>query len=534
MKILVPLGELFGLRVNPDTPWINFYEEANKKIQGLKEDSPEWKAFFSYSFSAEATEQERKQLELWRKGNLKWENLSDYQKELLLRDDALADLYGFALADSHIRNSPAWKKWQDQITASRETYNSRRNELVEQVRKGKRTIESMRQELSEAGRQYGTELNLIEANPDYAGIYAYLDKRKDKGHKYDFRFDIAVGEYTGIMFADYKDEIGDFDWKARDKAISEFITKWGEDNYALIRAMFNAEKEREGVDPYVIWVGDVKDKLSREYWQLPYKPLAEMSEKDKKDDRIPEQYLELWEQYSRLIPEKKEAFLLQHPELGKDFRNEYLRVHPEADAMLAMLGYRNKVITSEAYEKVVELCTKYEIPIEALELQMPPYHLRDAFFGYEELLTKFSGGSSEAMLYRLEHPELNKWGVDDGRWTSDLSDKNILKLRLIVQYRPNQKEYDALKTTGKRAQYLKDHPDYQEALWKIYALGKDLPDRWLDDYVHYRRVDPKGNRRIAYFATHRDFYEACLECGLISSPIDFGKYGIIYRGKVYE
>ena len=156
------------------------------------------------------------------------------------------------------------------------------------------------------------------------------------------------------------------------------------------------------------------------------------------------------------------------------------------------------------------------------------------FRSYEELLTKFPGGSSEAMLYRLEHPELNKWGVDDGRWTSDLSDKNILKLRLIVQYRPNQKEYDALKTTGKRAQYLKDHPDYQEALWKIYALGFDLPDRWLDDYIHYRRVDPKGNRRIAYFATHRDFYEACLECGLISSPIDFGKYGIIYRGKVYE
>ena len=82
--------------------------------------------------------------------------------------------------------------------------------------------------------------------------------------------------------------------------------------------------------------------------------------------------------------------------------------------------------------------------------------------------------------------------------------------------------------------YLKEHPDYQEALWKIYALGKDLPDRWLDDYIHYRRVDPTGNRRIAYFATHKGFYEACLKCGLISSPIDFGRYGIIYRGKVYE
>ena len=262
-----------------------------------------------------------------------------------------------------------------------------------------------------------------------------------------------------------------------------------------------------------------------------------------------------------LTQKSKLNFLRSRDEIGINPREEWLKSHPKENALLAVWG-KAKLFSSEAYDEYKSLLKELDIPLTAQPKSTLPVKpevlddyfkymkegndrgveaLRDEasaeiaklFIKYGDIIDEFSGNSAEARLFRLENLELNAWGVKQGRWKDDLSGENITLLRLRVKYRPNQKEYEALKTTTERDKYLKEHPEYQEGRWMMYALDEDLPDRWLDEYVRYRRVDPRGNRRIAYLATHKGFYEACLECGLMS-PIDFGRYGIIYRGKVYE
>ena len=84
----------------------------------------------------------------------------------------------------------------------------------------------------------------------------------------------------------------------------------------------------KGLNP--VWVRKSQDTetLGREYWQLPYQPLKDMTQTDYLEGNIPAEFYAAWAQYQGLSDIEKEDFLEAHPELSRDFRQEYRKTHP--------------------------------------------------------------------------------------------------------------------------------------------------------------------------------------------------------------
>ena len=336
-QALIP-AELFGLRTFPESQWTIFYDKANELIQHIPEE-----------------ELDPKQVDAWKAGELTWKQLTDIQRiNLLSRYPELEDLYGQSQSDSAVRNSENRKQWEGRIEEEKTSYYLRGDGLVERLITGDLDTREFREMWSEAGQNYGISLDAIEKEPAYEEIYGYFDKKEAKGEKYGFYDNLALDEYRQIVFADYLDSKGDIDWDEKDRQLDAFIEKWGEDTYQRIRQMYADKKRLEGLHPTLIRMADDKDKLSRDYWRLPYKPINEMDEGDELEGNIPAEYYALWQQYQALETDKeREAFIEAHPDFGKDWREEFRLKNPEQDAMLALWGYGGKLQSRESYELVL-------------------------------------------------------------------------------------------------------------------------------------------------------------------------------------
>ncbi len=455
-QVLVP-AELFGLRTFPESNWVKFYDKANELIKHIPEE-----------------ELDPKQIDAWREGTLTWKQLTDIQKvNLLSRYPELEEIYGTAQADSAVRGSENWKQWQGRVEEEKTTYYSRGDGLVERLIIGDLDTRELREMWSEVGQNYGVALDVIEKEPAYTEIYGFFEDKEAKGEKYGFMDNLALQEYINIVFADYLDEKGDIDWDAKDEAVDEFIEKFGEETYLRIRQMYADKKQLEGLHPMLIRLADDKDKLSRDYWQLPYKPIFEMDEEDEKDGNIPAEYYMLWKQYQGTPDVDKEAFLETHPELTKDWRVEFRLNNPEQDAMLALWGYGGKIQSREAYDLVVQWGRELDIPFEQMGLGLPPPSLIDRYFSYNELPTGL-----ERKWFRLENPKFETWGQETYGW-SPITEQEVMPREIFKL----QEKYNALPTTGKdRLIFRHENPEYENYLVTVKGYTP-VGDRWQEKEV---------------------------------------------------
>ncbi len=325
-KALVPLGELFGLRVFPDSAWADFYKKASEYITHIPE-----------------KDLDKKQIEAWQAGKLGWQQLDHRQKvDLFNRYDDLLDLYSIAQADSAVRDSSVWQDWTTQRTEEKKTYYGGLDRLTEQLRRGVIDIKEYRKRGGDAGQQYGAAIDSMPKAPAYNEIYAYLEAKNEKGLKYEFDRDVMQAEYEAkILYAEDLEVEGIYDWEERDNRVDALIEKWGQPLYDKMLATLAEEKRQAGLNPVWIRKGEDSEKLSRTYW--------------------------------RIDPEDSKA------------KAEYRMKNPEDDARLALWGYGGKVQTKEAYDLVVKWAKELQLPVATALKGLPPSKLADNYFAYNKL-----------------------------------------------------------------------------------------------------------------------------------------------------
>ena len=507
-EAIIP-AELFGLRTFPEGQWVRFYDKASEYIKHIPED-----------------ELDEKQIEAWRDGKLEWRHLTDIQQiNLLSRYPELNDIYTAAQADSAVRDSGKWKQWTGRTDEERATYYDRGDNLVQRLQVAELDTREFREMWSEAGQNYGIALDTIEKEPTYSEIYDYFEKaQSERGEKYGFMDDLALGEYIEIMFTDYLDEKGDYDWDAKDIAVDEYIERWGEETYERIRQMYADKKLLAGLSPVLIRLSDDKDALGREYWQLPYKPIKEMDEDDEVEGNIPAEYFALWKQYQALETDaQRDAFIETNPILAKDWRADYRKDHPEDDARLALWGYGGKLQSMEAYDLVTKWAQELGIPLEQMGLGLPPRSLIDQYFEHAEIVKETSGSSVDARLYKLEHPGWLDWGVENWGW-GDLSDDNITALRFRVEHKDLFTQYenygdrhselyieDDKARQKARDKLLEENPIFRDDRRRVEAYQLEFPDEQIENYVEYSNLPAKGFEQERYLLEHPEFYKSMID-----------------------
>jgi len=510
-QAIIP-AEVFGLRTFPEGQWVKFYDKANDLIKHIPQE-----------------ELDPKQVDAWKEGTLTWRQLTDIQRiNLLSRYPDLEEQYNKAQSDSAVRGSENWKAWQGRVDEERTTYYSRGDSLVERLVTGDLDSREFREMWSEAGQNYGVSLDMLEKEPAYAEIYGYFNDKEAKGEKYGFMDNVALQEYINIVFADYLDEKGDIDWDAKDRAVDEFIDKFGEDTYDRIRQFYADKKRLEGLHPTLIRMADDKDSLGRDYWQLPYKPISEMDEEDEEDGYIPAEHLALWKQFQALeTDEQKDAFIEAHPEIGKDWRAEWRLNNPEDDARLALWGYGGKLQSMEAYDLIAKWGKELGIPLEQMGLGLPPRTIAPLYFEHNKIVKDTSPSSVQSKLYKLTTGrKLLDWNLEQGIWTDDLSDESIEALTLRDKWKDLIAERDSWKNKSSDAyipedemimvegkevnkrqwtydKQMADNPEFRDDMRKldVYQLSKSNPDAFgelmpediIAEYLPYaEKVDEFG------------------------------------------
>lgn len=442
------------------------------------------------------------QVEAWRKGRLHYFQLSPQQQtELNWMYPDLGDAYAAFVADRQMRNGDSATQYKQRMDVERKAYIDRLQEYVQSLQEGLMDIKTWRQKVSDAGSNYSYLLDSMEREPAYAEYLEYMNSLPDK-NKYGYADMQALAEYeTQIAYAEdlYNPATDTMDWKERDRRIDAFIEKWGENVYQGIQKYINDKKYQQGFPELFIRKRQDSDILSREYWRLPYRPYAEMDEQDIQEGNMPEDMVALWQQYRALTTEQeKQEFLLANPDFGKDFREEYRLANPEIDATLTFWGYGGKLQSMEAYDILMQMCQQYGLSMDDMKLGLPPRSIMPDYFEYNRLVKEFSPNSSEAKLFRLEHPEWNQWAVEDGQFTDDGSEWNEAVLRINVQWRQQDAEYGALTTREEREAYLESNKEYAKARYEREGRTLGLEEDMVSAWVEYSLLPDRGDWKNRY------------------------------------
>jgi len=508
-KAAVPAFEIFGWRTFPESSWVKFYDRVKEYTPQIPRD-----------------ELDEKQIEAWEKGALGWGELTKKQKQdLLERYPELAELYEAAQGDSKLRQTGEWEAYTNRIDEERAIYYERIDEYTRRLQAGEIGTREYRELCSEAGQNYGAIMEAMERDPTYASIYEYFDEKEAEGSKYEFRWDLAYAEYNSqVRFADdpamYLSN-GDYNWDERDRRIDGFVEKWGAGLYHEILDYITAEREEKGLNS--VWIRKSQDteRLGREYWELPYKPISQMTEDDYNEGNIPAKYYGLWKQYQMLSDAEKEGLLALYPELSKDWRAEYRKAHPEEDAMLALWGYGGKLQSMEAYNLLRQWGKELGISLEDMGLGLPSESLIDDYFAYNDL--GVSGNSAEAKLWRLENPEFTNWAMENWGWEGTEDYKGMEYYQFQIKWRDAQTEYDAIEGDIAKQKYLQEHGDFWAARLTMRAEDLEFPEDLTPAYVEWYQSDFKDYEDDWWLMEHEEFYKVMLELGIWKEPRDFSK-----------
>ncbi len=182
-------------------------------------------------------------------------------------------------------------------------------------------------------------------------------------------------------------------------------------------------------------------------------------------------------EYNSIVDEaKRKEYLEAHPELSVNPRQEWLKNHPQENALLAVWGQAD-VLTQAAYDETLRLANEFGIPDSALAEYLPPAGVAQAYFEYEELITEFSANAWEAQLLGAENPELFEW----------LGRQPVLvpieALELKVKNRATSEEFDLLETDEDKATFKAEHTDWVDDMRRVDAWehdGEDWVEKWVE------------------------------------------------------
>lgn len=245
-----------------------------------------------------------------------------------------------------------------------------------------------------------------------------------------------------------------------------------------------------------------------------------------------EQELALLDTYHGLNEEDQQAFLEEHPEIARNPAADYLYEDPEANAYMFLLG-RGSLQTKEAYDILQGMMDDVDIPDRYLSNydKIPPASVASAYFERQELLQSFTAGSSESLLFLLEHDKLRQWlGLQK-------PDNNINALRIKVNFRDDFERYYDITLSSERTAYLQENPDFAEAKIMLDGYNKGVPEEWIDTYVDYMQSGYIGNKRRRWLLRHYDFFLAMQEVlgwgelsemGSTSADTGYGLPGLTY------
>ncbi len=157
-------------------------------------------------------------------------------------------------------------------------------------------------------------------------------------------------------------------------------------------------------------------------------------------------------------------------------------------------------------------------------------NLVERYVDYGHVIDQFSSGSSQAKLWRLEHPELERFLVGEEQWQPlKVEDEPIW--RIDVEFEEEDNEYNALPSEGTaRKDYLLANPKYHKKRYERQAYQIDFPmvDEYVDWHTNQTLVRPKdldSNLNFYeddwYLMEHRDFYAAMLKADIFTTRRDF-------------
>ncbi|MBW2559392.1 MAG: hypothetical protein JRE40_00910 [Deltaproteobacteria bacterium] len=433
---LSPILEFMGARTNPESRWSKYADGMNERLLQQPE---EW---FKQWYSAEELPSI---LEAVKEGTLTYRQLPKMaQQDLLGRYDDARELYEDAVEDSTIRDSAEWKAYTSRVKAERGYLNDRLADANERYRKGELTGYEWRQRVSEVYSQYGWTLDSMRNDPTYAVVFDYYDELRAKGETADFALDIALGEYQSIIYGDYDDPLsGETDWDERDRLMTAFGEKWGQDTVQKIEAYLKDKQVDKGTPGFNLAKSDAMDTVDEAYWDM----------------------------------ETKE-------------RSEYRKANPDQDAALFMFGYGGRLQSVAAYKMVMDQALdQWGFTNDGItKMGLPPVHLSTDYFAYGNIIEEHGSASSEAKLYRLEHPSFQEWGEEASGWSVIDSDINVL--RLDVKWAEQDDAYSETESEA-RGQYLIDNPEYAKARRLRDAYVNEIPEQYIDTYVDYWSVPGK-------------------------------------------
>ncbi len=161
------------------------------------------------------------------------------------------------------------------------------------------------------------------------------------------------------------------------------------------------------------------------------------------------------------------------------------------------------------------------------------------FVDYGHVIDEFSSGSSQAKLFRIDHPDLSKFGEDEDTlgWEK-LKESDIPVWRIDVEFETQDNEYqaildrieDSVEQTRATDAYLLANPEYHKKRFEREAIRLEFTR--VDEYVDWY-TDPILRRPDDYDASlpfyeddwylmeHIDFYKAMLEAEIFTTRRDF-------------
>jgi len=129
--------------------------------------------------------------------------------------------------------------------------------------------------------------------------------------------------------------------------------------------------------------------------------------------------------------------------------------------------------------------------IEAIENGAPD-EIESKWVERGHIVDEFTAGSSEAMVWLLDHKNAFDWAIDNGLLTDDGSDWNEERLRLNVE--KNKLEEGT--------------SEFAEVDTKLKAFERGLPSEQIDNFAIYNSFPEAGYRRERFLMEHPVFAEA--------------------------
>jgi len=135
--------------------------------------------------------------------------------------------------------------------------------------------------------------------------------------------------------------------------------------------------------------------------------------------------------------------------------------------------------------------------------------------------------SAEAKVWLVNHPDVFDKAYDSRLLTDNGSTWNVPALRITVQWRSQDDEYNAIDGDNREARdaYLLANPDYRmdrrrrEAYqMKNKLTGETFPEDQIENFVNYHELPIKGFRQERFLIDNPEFATAMHDVGGIDIP----------------